>query len=74
MSYATSRPKVNQFTGGVDIAATLRTHLQGNANNRKHDRMRAVAHAVANNRIHPVRLARIMRRGAVIALVLDLVN
>lgn len=75
MSYATSRPIVNKFFGGVDVAAAIRTNLMANASNRKIDRARVVAQAVtASVRIHPVRLARTIRRGALQLLVLDLVN
>lgn len=75
MSYATSRPIVNRFFAGVDVAATLRTHLLANAANRNKSKMRVVANAVRSSvRVHPLRVTRIMRRGAVINLVLDLVN
>jgi hypothetical protein len=75
MSYATSRPIVNRFFGGSDVAATLRTHLLANANNRKLDKLRVVSHAVRNSvRMHPRRVAVIMRRNAVQRFVLDLVN
>lgn len=73
MSYATSRPIVNRFFGGLDVAATLRTHLLANAGNRNVARMRVVANAVrASVRIHPIRVTKIMRRNS--RLVLDLVN
>lgn len=75
MSYATSRPIVNRFFGGADVAATLRTHLLANVPNRKAEKSRVVAHAVrATVRIHPLRVARIMRRNAVQRFVQDLVN
>lgn len=75
MSYATSRPIVNRFFGGTDVAVTLRTHLLANANNRKSERARTVAQTIrASVRMHPLRVARIMRRNAVIRSVLDLVN
>lgn len=78
MSYATSRPIVNRFLGGADFAAAMRTHLLANVPNRNRSRMKVVAQAVratsATVRMHPVRLARVMRRGYVAPLVLDLVN
>lgn len=75
MSFATSQPRVNQFIGAGDVATALRTHLLANVPNRKIERMRVVAHIVAASvRVHPVRLTKIMRRGAVRLLVLDLVN
>jgi hypothetical protein len=75
MSYATSRPIVNRFFGGADVAATLRTHLLANVSNRKPDKLRVVSHAVRNSvRFHPQRVNRVMRRNAVQRFVLDLVN
>lgn len=75
MSFATSQPLFNKFVGGADIATALRTHLLANVPNQKVEKFRTVASAVAAaNRIHPIRLMRIMRRGAVRRLVLDLVN
>jgi len=75
MSYATSRPIVNRHFGGVDVAATLRTHLLANAPNRNTSRMRTVANAVRSSvREHPLRVTRIMRRNCLRLLVLDLVN
>jgi hypothetical protein len=73
MSYAVSRPLFNKFVGGVDIAASLRTHLQANGSNLKVERFRTVSNAVAAaSRIHPITLERIMRR--VRLLTLDMVN
>lgn len=73
MSYATSRPLFNKFVGGVDIAATVRTHLLANTGNQKIARLRNVANAVsAASKIHPVRLMRVMRRMSLITL--DLAN
>jgi hypothetical protein len=75
MSYATSRPIVNRFFGGMDVGATLRTHLLANAANRKPDKLRVVANAIRNSvRMNPRRVARIMRRNTVQRYVMDLVN
>lgn len=75
MSFATSQPKVNQFMGAGDVASTLRTHLLANVPNQKVEKFRTVSHAVtATVRIHPLRLMRTMRRGALRLLILDLVN
>lgn len=73
MSFATSRPVVNRFFGGVDVATALRTHLQGNANNRGKARLKQAARAVAASvRVHPVTMARQMRR--IDSFVQDLIN
>lgn len=73
MSFATSQPIVNRFFGGVDVATTLRTHLTNNTNNRNASRLKHVAQAVALTvRVHPRRLARVMRRTN--SFVQDLIN
>lgn len=75
MSYATSRPIVNRFFGGVDVAATLRTHLLANAVNRNASKSKVVAQAVrASVRFHPLRVVRVMRKNYVQRLVQDLIN
>lgn len=73
MSFATSRPVVNRFFGGVDVATTLRTHLLANAGNRNKARIKHVARAIAATvRIHPITLQRQMRRAD--SFVQDLIN
>lgn len=75
MSFATSQPVVNKHLSLGDFATALRTHLLANTANRKIERLRVVANAVAPTlRVHPIRLARVLRRGAVVLAVLDLVN
>lgn len=75
MSFATSQPIVNRYLGGGDVATTLRTHLLANNANRPLAKVRTVALAVAATvRIHPIRLARILRRGSVRAAFADLIN
>jgi hypothetical protein len=75
MSFATSQPIVNRFFGGADVATVLRTHLLANVPNRQRERFKVVSQTVrASIRMHPTRVERIMRRGAVAAFVLDLVN
>lgn len=74
MSFATSSPVVNAHAG-IDVATSVRTHLLANAPNRTIARRKDVAQAIrANVRIHPLRLARIFRRGAVVLAFLDLHN
>lgn len=75
MSFATSQPVVNRWFGGADIATALRTHLLANAGNRNVGRLNHVARAVtmtATTRVHPVILARKMRR--INSFVQDLIN
>lgn len=73
MSYATSRPLVNKFFGGIDVAASLRAHLLANTNNLKIERFRNAANSVAAAvRVHPRRITKVMRRFSVLAR--DLVN
>jgi hypothetical protein len=75
MSFATSQPLVNKFLGTGDIATALRTHLTNTASNRSNARLKHVARAVvmtAAIRVHPVTLAKKMRR--INALVQDLIN
>jgi hypothetical protein len=75
MSFATSQPLVNKFLGTGDIATALRTHLTNTAGNRSNARLKHVARAVvmtAAIRVHPVTLAKKMRR--INALVQDLIN
>jgi hypothetical protein len=75
MSFATSQPLVNRFFGGAaaDVATVLRTHLLANVPNRAAARFPTVAQTVrASIRMHPTRVAKIMRRVQV--LTLDLVN
>lgn len=74
MSFATSSPIVNSFAG-FDASTALRTHLLANAPNRAINKRFDVVQAVrASVRIHPLRLARILRRGAVVNAFLDLHN
>jgi hypothetical protein len=75
MSFATSQPLVNKFLGTGDIATALRTHLTNTAGNRNVARLKQVARAVTMTptaRIHPVTLAKKMRR--INTLVQDLIN
>jgi hypothetical protein len=75
MSFATSQPIVNRWMGTGDVATALRTHLLANAGNRSINRCKHVATAVvmtAATRVHPVTLAKKMRR--INALVQDLIN
>lgn len=73
MSFVTSQPIFNKFTGGIDAATALRTHLLANAPNRFIARFRIASNAVAAAvRIHPRRLQKIMRRIPLITL--DLTN
>jgi len=73
MSFATSQPIVNKFFGGVDVATTLRTHLNANAGNRNKAKLKHVAFAVAiTARVHPVTMAKKMRR--IDSFVQDLIN
>lgn len=73
MSFATSRPIVNRFFGGVDVGNALRTHLLANAGNRNKARTKHVARAVAVSvRVHPITLQKRMRR--IDSFVQDLIN
>lgn len=79
MSFASSSPVVNRFTGTTDVATPLRTALLATTAGQRPHKLRAVsqtawASLTGNNRIHPVRLALICRRGAVRLFFLDLVN
>lgn len=65
MSFATSQPIVNRWCGTGDIATALRTHLLANAGNRNKARTPHVVRAItmtAATRVHPVTLARKLRR------------
>ncbi len=74
MSFATSSPIVNAHSG-IDTATAARTHLLANAANRRVDKRKDVAQAIRGSvKIHPLRLARIFRRGAVVLAFLDLHN
>lgn len=76
MSFATSQPIVNRFIGSGDIATAIRVHLLANTGNQKPEKLPVVSRAVAATsttiRMHPTRLAKIMRR--IQLLVLDLKN
>jgi hypothetical protein len=75
MSFATSQPLVNRFIGAGDIATALRTHLLATNANRNIAKLKHVSRAVvltATTRVHPVTLAKKMRR--INALVQDLIN
>lgn len=73
MSFATSRPVVNRFFGGVDVGTAMRTHLLANAGNRNRGKHKQVALAVATAvRVHPTHIARVMRRCD--SFVQDLIN
>lgn len=79
MSFGTSQPVVNRFTGTTDVATAVRTALLATTASERPNKLKNVSQSIrsgltANNRIHPLRLARIMRRGAVRLFVLDLVN
>lgn len=75
MSFATSQPFVNKFMGTGDIATALRTYLLANASNRGVGRLKQAAKGVtmtAAIRVHPVTLAKKMRR--INSLIQDLIN
>jgi hypothetical protein len=49
--------------------------MLANTGNQKKEKLRTVSQAIAATvRINPIRMARVMRRGAVVAFILDLVN
>jgi hypothetical protein len=72
MSFATSQPIVNRHFG-KDVATAMRTHLLANAPNRNRSRLKRVAQAIARSvRVHPLHMARKMRR--LNTAVQDLIN
>lgn len=74
MSFATSSPVVNSFAG-IDVSTATRTHLLANVPLRPIEQAKNVAQAIRGSvKIHPLRLAKIMRRGCVRLSYFDLIN
>lgn len=77
MAFAQSQPLVNQFFGGIDVATAIRNRQLNSVPLQAFDRARDLANATrtqATGICHPLRMARIFRRGATRLLVLDLKN